>query len=431
MQISFLINTSKDTLEYVKLLLRSLKENLFYKEHEILVFVDSDNEATIPYLESIKKDFYDLKIIKHSLPPCIGYSRNNNLLVELAKHDIVSYLQADMVVSQNYDKAILAALEENCILSATRIEPPLHGESDVTITANFGLHPSEFKWNEFTSFAETVKQDKDVEFFFAPLTFYKKDWLETGGYDTLFRRSREDSDLLQRLKHKGVKIKQTFLANVYHFTCTTSRGPGWFDNTNTEAKRRVALQQQADMIELRRFVKKWGSFSHGEKLSKLDIDLQFVRSESLTIPKPSHIRFYNDFEPFVSRVWIDDQALVFNLINTNYEAEHTFANMLLSFSEKQWATARKFYNQTKWEEVYKIGVPSSYNTLVRIDLSKFVPNKTNLDILANIQPLLQSYEEGQYEHECLYFDIKTKVDLTQEQIIVKNPEFDYSLLTIY
>ena len=126
-KISFLINTSVNTLQHVKLLLRSLKENLTDKEHEILVFIDSDNEGTKEYLIEEKKNFFDLKIITHKLPRCVGYSRNNNLLVELAKHDIVSYLQSDMVISKDYDVHILNELEENCILSSTRIEPPLHG----------------------------------------------------------------------------------------------------------------------------------------------------------------------------------------------------------------------------------------------------------------------------------------------------------------
>ena len=162
-QISFLINTSVNTLDHVKLLLRSLKENLVGKEHEILIFVDSDNEGTVDYLREQKKDFFDLKIITHRLSPCVGYSRNNNLLVELAKHNIVSYLQSDMVISPNYDVDVLADLEENCILSATRIEPPLHGESSQTITKDFGTDPNEFKWEEFQSYSVTVKRVEYLE----------------------------------------------------------------------------------------------------------------------------------------------------------------------------------------------------------------------------------------------------------------------------
>jgi len=97
--ISFLINTSVNTLDHVKLLVRSLKKNLVGKEHEVLVFVDSDNEGTVEWLREQKKEFFDLKIITHKLKPCVGYSRNNNLLVELAKHSVVTYLQSDMVIS--------------------------------------------------------------------------------------------------------------------------------------------------------------------------------------------------------------------------------------------------------------------------------------------------------------------------------------------
>ncbi len=74
-QISFLINCSVNTLDHMKLLMKSLKENLHFNEHEILVFVDSDNEGLTEWLREQKKDFFDLKIITHKLNPCVGYSR--------------------------------------------------------------------------------------------------------------------------------------------------------------------------------------------------------------------------------------------------------------------------------------------------------------------------------------------------------------------
>ena len=128
-QISFIINTAVNELNHISLLLKSLKLNLDGDKHEILVFIDNDNQGTYEYLKSIKDQYYDLKIITHKLPPCIGYSRNNNLLVELAKHDIVSYLQSDMIISPHYDTDVLKELKSNMILSATRVEPPLHGDS--------------------------------------------------------------------------------------------------------------------------------------------------------------------------------------------------------------------------------------------------------------------------------------------------------------
>ena len=148
--ISFLINTSVNTLDHVKVLINSLKINLNDEaNHEILIFIDSDNEGTEKYLLEEKSNFTDLKIITHNLPPCLSYQRNKNLLVELAKYDICSYLQSDMVISPNYDLDVLKDLKENQILSSTRIEPPLHGDSDEKITKDFGADPNKFDLNKF------------------------------------------------------------------------------------------------------------------------------------------------------------------------------------------------------------------------------------------------------------------------------------------
>lgn len=424
-QISFLINTSVNTLDHVKLLIRSLKENLYYKEHEILVFVDSDNEGTVEYLREQKNEFFDLKIVTHSLKPCVGYSRNNNLLVQLAKHDIVSYLQSDMVVSKNYDIGVLKDLEENCILSATRIEPPLHGQSYMTITRDFGVDPNEFKWEEFLAFAETQKRDEQIEYFFAPFVFHKKDWLDIGGYDTLFRRSREDSDLLQRFFRKGVKIKQTFKANVYHFSCVASRGKNWFDSSNDEAKKRSELQKIADSIELRRFVKKWGSFSHGrEKLQKLDCDL-VINNSSAVDP-----RLIVELEAHVSRVWLDseeDKKKAVSLFNN----QHQPANELLNFTEDDWNFSKRFYNQTDLDSFYRVGKPESYNVLVEVDLSGM--QQYNDDFFSNLgrlYQLVEGSEPGVYELGCARIEVVKVLDCTESNIVVNNPKFDMSILKI-
>lgn len=421
--ISFLINTSVNTLNHVKLLLKSLQENLVGKEHEILIFVDSDNENTIEYLKEQKKNFFDLKIITHKLKPCVGYSRNNNLLVELAKHDIVSYLQSDMVVSKGYDVDVLKELEDNCILSATRIEPPLHGLSDKTHTMDFGVDPEDFKWDEFLEYSEKVKQDKTIEYFFAPFTFYKKVWLDVGGYDTLFRRSREDSDLLQRFIQKGVKIKQTFNANVYHFSCVSSRGKKWFDTQNLDAQSRVQLQNFADQIELRRFIRKWGRFNHGEeKLRRLDMDLVLIANPS------DRLSLLGQLEPYFTRVWVDSEEEKERLLSF-YKREHNAANELLKFTEEDWEFAKQFYNQTDYSSKVCVGVPEGYNIKVIVDV-----NKPNSDFFFNninyLSDIIQDPEPGIYELGVATIDVIRVVNLAENQIVVSNPPFDYSLLNI-
>ena len=424
-QISFLINTSINTLDHVKLLLRSLRENLFSKDHEILVFVDSDNEGTVDFLREQKQYFKDLKIITHKLKPCVGYSRNNNLMVELAKHDICSYLQSDMVISKHYDLNILDELEENCILSATRIEPPLHGPSETTITKDFGIDPNEFNWNEFVPFAELSKQNKTLEYFFAPFTFYKNVWLEIGGYDTMFRRSREDSDLLQRFIQKGVNIKQTFKANVYHFSCVSSRGKNWFDKSNEQVQKRVEMQKIADGIEIRRFLQKWGNFNHGEaKLNKLDMDLVLSDTGKL------NPMFIVQIEPFFSRVWLETEEQK-KAIMSIFSNQHDPANELLGFSVEDWESAKQFYNQVDFDSIYKVGRPDDYNIKVEANFSGINPQQDPfLQNLTRISSIVEPYEPGVYELGSAKIDVKNVVNLAPDQIVVKNPPFDMSLLTI-
>lgn len=426
-QISFLINTAVNTLDHVKLLLKSLKENLHNKEHEIIVFVDSDNEGTADYLKQQKKHFYDLKIITHKVTPCVGYSRNINLMVEIAKHSIVSYLQSDMVVSRDYDLHILEELEDNCILGTTRIEPPLHPKSDEVITKDFGTDPNKFQMENFLAFAKDARSSKTLDFFFVPFTFYKKIWLEIGGYDTLFRRSREDSDLPQRLIQKGIKIKQTFNANVYHFSCVSSRGKNWFDSNSQEAQDRVRLQSEADQIELRRFIRKWGRFDHGrEKLIRLDMDMVWIGGIAQDF---FHIEYY------FPRVWLQAQEIKDQILEA-YKMEHTPANKIMHFTDEDWNKTKQFYNQTDYNTVFQVGKPQEYNIKVTVDMTRTEGGASIKDpqfFLQNLpylSDILMQEEPGTYDLGCATVHIKNKVNLAEANIIVNNPPFDHSLLTI-
>ena len=417
--ISFLINTSVNTLSHAKLLIESLRKNLSSPDsHEIIVFVDSDNEGTEEWLVKQKENFKDLKIITHKLPPCIGYSRNNNLLVDIAKNDIVSYLQSDMVISKGYDEDILRHVKPNMILSSTRVEPPLHGPSHEVITKDFGLDPRNFDLTKFNEFAkEQKKHNIGTEYFFAPFTFYKKTWQDAGGYDTIFRRSREDSDLLMRLRHQDVDIRQTFGAIVYHFTCVTSRGKDWFDRSNAKAQRRVILQQEADGIELRRFIRKWGSFTHGGKLNKYDVDL-LIEGES----DPALIDYA---EPFYTRIWSVSEE-VKRQIEINNSLIHGPANELLNFTKDQWQDAKKYYNETKISDKMMTGKPDDYNVLVTL---KGKPQAAFAEMTQAVHRIVEQYDIGNYNYGEAQIDIRKKV-LDNPPLKVINPKFDMSLLEI-
>ena len=426
--ISFIINVGKNNLEYLKLLLKSVKENLCYDNHEILIFVDRDNEGIVDYLNEQKTEFKDLRYITHKMPGgYVGYQLNINILVKYAKHDIISYLQSDMIVCKEYDRIILEELEENCVLSATRIEPPLHPPSDKTFTMNFGLTPSEFRWYDFLNYAEQVKSDKTIGYFFAPFTFHRNVWEKVNGHDSWFRRSREDSDILQKFIHNGIMIKQTFKANVYHFTCVSSRGVNWYNTNDESVKHTNTLQQIADNLEMIKFIRKWGWFNHGESpLKKWNVDLFIKNSNNID----KHKMFL--IEPFFSKVWLDDEKVTNDLVEMNND--EAIPNTLIGISEPEWNEAKKFYNTTDFSSIYKYGIQSEFpNILISVDASNQNWFSELQELTSNnIHQIIETMNEGEeYRYDNISIVINKKITNLNHNLQLKNPEFDYTLLEVH
>ena len=55
-KITFCI-PSKDNLRYLKTCIPSIRKNAFRDDHDIIVFVDQDNDGTIEWLKEVNKKF--------------------------------------------------------------------------------------------------------------------------------------------------------------------------------------------------------------------------------------------------------------------------------------------------------------------------------------------------------------------------------------
>jgi GT2 family glycosyltransferase len=412
--ISFCINTSVNELDHIKLLFKSLKINLSSKEHEILVFIDSDNQNTFEWLLTQKHIFPNLKILKNHLPICYGYARNINEMFKLASNQIVSYLQSDMVVCKNYDLELLKRIEPNMVLCSTRIEPPLHGNSGEKITYNFGLDPLQFDLTQFTEYAETQKQDKTIEYFFAPFTMYKEVWNSIGGHDTQFRRSREDSDILTRLILNDTKIIQTWSALVYHFTCVSSRGVNWFDSTKTETQTRKIKQQQADEIELRRFIQKWGKFFHSTEKPF------YYKINANILGDISNMLAFLRVQSYFNEVFIEEESLIDSL-QSIFKDDHIVANELLNIPNNIWEEYNYLYNQIKATDRIKSLNESKGDIIVTFKL-KDINNDNFNHVINNLQDIIHNTELGEFEYDYFYFNITKKTNSALEKIVITNPE---------
>jgi GT2 family glycosyltransferase len=364
MNLTFCINTARNERDHVDLLLRSMAKNLSRTDYPIIVYVENDNQGTVEFLKTQKAIFPNLKIVVNPLPIPIGYARNINLMFELAETDIVSYLQSDMVVCENYDLEVLKHLNESNIISSTRVEPPLHPESPEKITSDFGLNPRAFDLDSFTKFANKRKEDRITNYWFAPFTLYRKHWLEIGGHDTLFRRSREDSDLLYRFTMKGLKIEQAWNAIVYHFTCTSSRGIEWW---TAKAQARTQLQQQADMVEMTRFLQKWPSFKHDTTFNH-EKEYKYQVSANFTNVTPQNaapiIQNYYRFQ----QIYVDNPE-VRRMFRESFDRFHDIANELLNISAENWNTYKKYYRTLKAEDVF-VDEMVNADIVLNVDMTK-------------------------------------------------------------
>jgi len=418
-KISFCINTSRNEREYLLLLLNSLKENTQLKNHEILIFIDSDNQNTYETLIEYKKTVPNLKICKNTKCP-LGHQRNSAILFNEAKNDIICYLQSDMVVGLEFDKHIIENLtDENTVLSCARIEPPIHPESPEKITKDFGLEPEDFKYDEFKSYVKELQSENrpNIGGHFAPFAVYKKTWFDKlGSFDTQFRCSREDSDTIIRMHLLGLKLIQSWNACVYHFTCVSSRGTGWYKN-NEEAQYKNALQEKADEQELKRFYRKWGYFGH---MPKPVYDISFY----IELDHFADLSALTAIEPYCTKMYISDNNVVKQLRSQLDFESYYYSNLRWQYTDDYWEDNKQFFFLNDFKEriqYTKVKHNVIGDSIVSFKYSELVKDfSNNRNILVNIQDLIHTTDVGEYEYGIFNFDIKEKNNLQNQK-----STFDY------
>ena len=95
-------------------------------EHYIVLLDDASIDKTWEWIEHTAK--WDEKVIayRNESKDRVGHTVLYDKGIELAPTEIVSILHSDMVITENYVKNVLKHLKPGVVVSATRIEPPLH-----------------------------------------------------------------------------------------------------------------------------------------------------------------------------------------------------------------------------------------------------------------------------------------------------------------
>ena len=273
---------SKSNLRYLKTCIPSIRKNAYRKDHDIIIFVDSDEDGTVEWLKEVKDQYNIQYYVNPKLgEELYGIGMAYDFCIEKSTTDIFMIFHADMMLGKNADIKAYNHLKPKTVVCSTRIEPPLHPNGGEKILLDFGMYPEEFKEKEFDNYVESqLKETKTTEGIFAPWMMYKSEFLEIlGGHDPRMHSCREDSDLFNRMSLAGFKFIQPWNSLVYHLT---GRGAGSFDGDPERHK-----QWQEDMnVSTLEFIRKWGQNVNHTPLMKPIVYPVYKKSVKITNPNP-------------------------------------------------------------------------------------------------------------------------------------------------
>ena len=399
--ISF-IQPSRNNLKYLKWSYNSIRKNLGYR-HEICWADDFSNDGTWEWMNEIVKKDPNVKIHRNEGPTRLGHTILYDTLVDMATSDIVMIYHADMYACPKLDEEILKHLEPGKVVSATRIEPPLHPDGPEKVLQDFGIEPEEFDEQGLINFInqtwEGMPEDKITNGIFAPWAIYKDDFLAIGGHDPLYApQSKEDSDIFNRFVLAGYELIQTWQGYVYHMTCRGSRfKDGAMRNPAGQVfmKNRESSEWLAQNLRsTRNFIRKWGHMvKHDELMNPIippKYDVGFVVENCNT-------DMLRELEPWCSDIYGDFVGHKGFGVNDYIKKEQPDTQFDLS------------------KKIHSDHITQKNNVIVKFDCNKLTSQ--NFQILVNLSEILkESGEVGEMELEIFKFHIKS-LDTYEKELI--------------
>ena len=417
MKIS-LIQPSRNNLKYLKWSYDSIRKNQGDHEVQICVASDASTDGTWEWcLEMMDKD-PNFDAICNFSQTRMGHTILYDRLIDtVAKHDMCMIWHADMYLCPGaldsieklmYSKVITGDSLydqpiEKRIVSLTRIEPPLHPPGPEKILFDCGIEPEEFHEETLLSHLQLTSKDrlgKTTEGIFAPWAFWKKDFQEIGGHDSLFApQSKEDTDIFNRFHLNGCKFIQTWEGCVYHMTC---RGSRFADGAKRNPDGQVFMKNREtdewlkqNEKSTREFIRKWGHFcKHDEFMkpivpSKYDIGIRI---------KNCNDSLLEVLEPWCNVIYTDadiDRYIRKESIKTSFKLKERVKNIDSQYTE------------------------GAHNICVEIDGNKFY--QTDMQLIQQISEIISdSGSEGEFQLGNIKIIINDLSTYEKELIVCKN-----------
>jgi glycosyltransferase involved in cell wall biosynthesis len=401
MKIS-IIQPSRNNLKYLKWSYDAIRKNQGHHTVEICVADDfSDKDNTWQWCQEMMQTDPHFKAIRNEGPSRLGHTILYDQLVnEVASHDICMIYHADMYLCPGALDHIEQHVGPKKIVSLTRIEPPLHPPGPEKILLDCGIEPEEFDEDKLLHHIEMeydiIYKDKITEGIFAPWAFMKADFQEINGHDPLYApQSKEDSDIFNRFQLNGVTFIQTWEGLVYHMTCRGSR----FNPTLTTPGQNSPEWEAQNQRSTRNFIRKWGHFCKHDEFMKPIVPSKYNIAFRVT---NCNMSILEALEPWCDRIYIDDDMQV--LTDSYIETEQPNTNFDL--------TKRVFcigYNDPEGEN----------DIIVTIDGKRFGNNEYYL-IQQLTEIIKDSGEPGTFQLGTLQINIISLIATESDLIVCKH-----------
>jgi glycosyltransferase involved in cell wall biosynthesis len=377
--VTFII-PCRNNLKYLKQAVHSIEDN-YNDYHQIVILDDASNDGTWEWIESLNKPY--IKTYRNEGPDRVGHTVLYDIGISLAETPVVTILHSDMIVTQNYVGNMLKNLTPLSVVSATRIEPPLHPPGPEKYVKDFGMEPETFDTDAFKKFVyetEYVMEDKTTNGIFAPWMLYKEDFKSMGGHDLLFAPMElEDSDIFNRFHLCDYKLIQSRDAFVYHMTCRGSRfkdgieiekeiplpdGTIWYKPK--DSLEYIILRQN----KFREWWRKW----HTDVLhDELMMPIVPKRYDTTFVVHNCSIQLLHALEPWCDRIYVDCDYM-------NY-AEKEQSESMFNISSK----------------LHKIGDEMKGDVQILFD-GAFLTNETYEEFIKNIPFIIEQNDSiGSFE----------------------------------
>lgn len=401
-KITFCI-PSKSNLRYLKTCIPSIRKNAYRKDHEIIIFVDSDEDGTAEWLKENQQTYNYTYYINPELGTKLyGIGKAYDYCVEKSTTDIFMIFHADMMLGKHADLKAFERLKTKTVVCATRIEPPIHPNNGEKTQMDLGMWPEEWKEAEFDAYVESQLDEKrTTEGIFAPWMMYKSEFLGIQGHDPIMHSCREDSDVFNRMKLAGFKFIQPWNSLVYHLT---GRGAGSFGG---DAERHEKWKRDMNN-STKEFIRKWGS---NVKHTSLMDPIITPKYNIGFVVRNCNLHLLEVLEPWCSRIYTNE---VYNI------------GRMWDYVEMEQANTA--YDLKKRVLTIQDNHPESENDIV-IDFDALQLNGDNFALLQQLPDIIaESGEIGEFELDIYRIKIRALNRYESELITLDSNYYTDQLL---